>query len=55
MVDEFYDRGVKPFVSSAAQPRDLYKGSLLKFEFQRTLSRLIEMQSTEYLSLPHKP
>lgn len=55
MVDEFYDRGVNLFISAAVQPQQLYKGSLLSFEFQRTLSRLIEMQSREYLSLPHKP
>jgi len=55
LVDEFYDRGVKLFISAAVQPQQLYKGSLLNFEFQRTSSRLIEMQSKEYLSLPHKP
>ena len=55
LVDEFYDRGVKLFVSAVVQPQDLYKGGLLNFEFQRTLSRLIEMQSKEYLSLPHRP
>jgi len=55
LVDEFYDRGVKLFVSAAMRPKEIYQGSLLGFEFQRTLSRLIEMQSNEYLALPHKP
>lgn len=55
LVDEFYDRGVKLFVSASVQPQQLYKGDLLNFEFQRTSSRLIEMQSKEYLALPHKP
>ncbi len=55
LVDEFYDRGVKLFVSAAVPPQSLYQGSLLSFEFQRTLSRLIEMQSKEYLALPHRP
>ncbi len=55
MVDEFYDRGVKLFVSAAAAPEEIYSGTQLEFEFRRTLSRLTEMQSKEYLALPHKP
>ena len=55
MVDEFYDRGVKLFVAAAAAPEEIYQGSQLTFEFRRCLSRLTEMQSREYLALPHKP
>ncbi|WP_404326074.1 AFG1 family ATPase [Cobetia sp. UIB-001] len=55
MVDEFYDRGVKLLMSAATPVEDLYTGGNLDFEFQRTLSRLQEMQSREYLALPHKP
>lgn len=55
MVDEFYDRGVKLFVAAAAIPEATYQGTQLEFEFRRTLSRLTEMQSREYLALPHKP
>ena len=55
MVDEFYDRGVKLFVAAATAPADIYQGTQLSFEFRRTLSRLTEMQSREYLALPHKP
>jgi cell division protein ZapE len=54
MVDEFYDRSVKLIVSAAAPVHELYTGTRLKFEFERTQSRLIEMQSQEYLARPHK-
>lgn len=53
LVDEFYDRRVKLILSADVDVPDLYTGSRLSFEFSRTLSRLIEMQSTEYLALPH--
>lgn len=55
MVDEFYDRGVKLLMSAAVPVEALYTGGTLSFEFARTLSRLQEMQSHEYLALPHKP
>jgi cell division protein ZapE len=55
LVDEFYDRGVKLVVSAAAAPTALYTGERLAFEFQRTASRLIEMQSHDYLARPHQP
>lgn len=53
LVDEFYDRKVKLIVSAAAEIESLYAGQKLAFEFQRTTSRLIEMQSTIYLHAPH--
>ena len=55
LVDEFYDRNVKLVISAATRPEQLYDGGNLSFEFQRTLSRLQEMQSREYLARPHKP
>jgi cell division protein ZapE len=54
LVDEFYDQGVKLVISAAAAPPALYSGSRLGFEFQRTVSRLIEMQSEQYLARPHQ-
>jgi cell division protein ZapE len=54
VIDEFYDRGVNVILSAAAPPADLYKGEKLKFEFQRTASRLTEMQSEEYLARAHR-
>jgi len=55
LVDEFYDRNVKLIISAAVGLTDLYSGGKLDFEFQRTQSRLLEMQSTEFLARPHKP
>jgi cell division protein ZapE len=54
LVDEFYDRAVKLIVCAAAPVPELYRGSKLTFEFERTKSRLIEMQSQDYLSRPHQ-
>ncbi len=53
LVDEFYDRRVKLIISASKAAESLYTGKRLSFEFDRTVSRLIEMQSTEYLALPH--
>jgi cell division protein ZapE len=55
MIDEFYDRNVKLLISAAAPVERLYSGSRLAFEFQRTASRLTEMQSSDYLARPHLP
>lgn len=54
LVDEFYDRGVKLLLSAEVGPLALYTGHKLRFEFERTQSRLQEMQSQEYLAQPHK-
>lgn len=55
LVDEFYDRNVKLILSGEVAIDDLYAGGRLEFEFQRTRSRLLEMQSREYLARPHRP
>ncbi|MEW8222109.1 MAG: cell division protein ZapE [Candidatus Thiodiazotropha taylori] len=54
LIDVFYDRKVKVVISADAEPDQLYSGVRLAFEFQRTVSRLKEMQSTAYLEAPHK-
>lgn len=55
LVDEFYDRNVKLIISSSTELDGIYAGERLAFEFQRTLSRLREMQSHDYLARPHLP
>jgi cell division protein ZapE len=53
MIDTFYERKVKFICSAAAPPDRLYIEGDGAFEFQRTVSRLMEMQSPEYLALDH--
>ena len=55
LVDEFYDRHVNLLLSAAADPMSLYQGTRLEREFERTRSRLIEMQSNDYLASEHRP
>lgn len=55
LVDEFYDRHVKLVISAAVPLGELYTGSRLAFVFERTQSRLLEMQSHDYLALEHRP
>ena len=55
LVDEFYDRNVKLVISAARPIEQLYlAGGRLAFEFERTQSRLLEMQSEDYLARAHK-
>ncbi|NOX52388.1 MAG: cell division protein ZapE [Gammaproteobacteria bacterium] len=54
LVDEFYDHGVKLIISAAEPILSIYQGERLRFEFERTQSRLLEMQSHEYLSRSHQ-
>ena len=53
MIDEFYEKKVKFICSAATAPSGLYIEGDGAFEFQRTVSRLMEMQSPEYLALDH--
>lgn len=53
LIDELYDRRVKLIVSAEVSISELYKGKRLVLEFKRTESRLIEMQSRDYLGSAH--
>jgi cell division protein ZapE len=53
MIDTFYEKKVKFICSAAAAPAGLYVEGDGVFEFERTVSRLMEMQSPEYLALEH--
>jgi cell division protein ZapE len=55
LVDEFYDRNVNIVVSAAAAPGSLYHGERLQMEFLRAASRLVEMQTQQYLAGEHRP
>jgi len=54
LIDELYDRHVNLVCTAAAAPPQLYQGTRLGAAFERTASRLIEMQSAEYLALEHR-
>ncbi|MFK8252681.1 cell division protein ZapE [Ancylobacter terrae] len=55
LIDEMYDNGVKLVASAAAEPEDLYRGTegAEAFEWARTVSRLHEMRSADYVARPH--
>jgi cell division protein ZapE len=54
LVDVLYDHGVKLIMSAEALPTSLYTTGSLALEFQRTASRLVEMQSRSYLESPRR-
>jgi cell division protein ZapE len=55
LIDALYDHRVKLIATAEAPPGELYHGKLLHNAFARTVSRLIEMGSHDYLAMPHKP
>ena len=53
MIDTFYEHSVKLLATAAADPAALYPAGDGSFEFERTVSRLTEMQSADYLARGH--
>lgn len=54
LVDECYDRRVNLVIQADVSVESLYSGQRLRFEFERTYSRLTEMQTRAYLDEPHR-
>ncbi|HWS74359.1 MAG TPA: cell division protein ZapE [Quisquiliibacterium sp.] len=54
LVDVFYDQRVKLLISAECPPEELYTAGAMAGEFHRTVSRLVEMQSREYLDAPRR-
>ena len=54
LIDELYEHKTKFIVAAEAPPDQLYAEGKHAFEFQRTVSRLMEMQAQDYLDSPHK-
>lgn len=54
LVDVLYDRRVKLVMSAEVEPEGLYTEGPMSHEFPRTVSRLREMQSKEFLALEHR-
>ena len=53
LIDALYENKVKLIATADAAPEDLYPAGDGRFEFERTVSRLTEMQSQDYLALGH--
>ena len=54
LIDVFYDHKVKLMMSAAVEPELLYTEGAMANEFHRTVSRIVEMQSKEYLDAPRR-
>lgn len=53
LIDECYDRNVSIIATAAMDVREIYQGKRLAAMFERTISRLLEMQSEEYIARAH--
>jgi len=54
LIDTLYEHKVKLVMAAEVPPHDLYRGETHGFEFERTISRLMEMQSNDYLAADHR-
>ena len=54
LIDVLYDQRVKLLMSAECPPEELYTAGAMSGEFHRTVSRIIEMQSREYLESPRR-
>ena len=55
LIDSLYERRVSLVISAEAEAAELYAGTDWGFEFDRTVSRLMEMRSADYFAEPHRP
>ena len=53
LIDALYDRCCKLVCSADAAPAELYRGRDMAFDFRRTVSRMVEMQTEQYLARAH--
>jgi cell division protein ZapE len=53
LIDALYENKVKLLATADAEPAELYEAGDGRFEFERTVSRLVEMQSADYLAAGH--
>ena len=54
LIDVFYDHKLKLIMSAEVEPEELYVEGAMAHEFVRTVSRIVEMQSQEYLDSPKR-
>jgi cell division protein ZapE len=54
LIDVFYDHKVKLIISAAVAAELLYTEGPMANEFHRTVSRIVEMQSKDYLETPRR-
>jgi len=54
LIDALYEAKVNLVCSAEVPPTELYTEGDGAFEFERTVSRLMEMQAADYMALPHQ-